>query len=89
MGKVYSPPAEIGDFNVDISKITNDEYFTAEAAYVQKIKDFAIANGNGELRGFAFKLRMATPDTLCTRSSRLPSFISPPATAGSINMSTA
>lgn len=52
MGKVYSPPEEIQPPKYDYSKGFNfDEYERLNAAYVQKVVDYCMAEGSGEFKG--------------------------------------
>jgi len=50
MGKVYAPPAEIGDFEFDYANDIKN-WQKAEAEYTNKIVEFAKKNGTGDLRG--------------------------------------
>lgn len=59
MGKVYAPPTELGKFEFDYSNFDMNDYTKAETEYIDKVKAYARANGQGALRGEEIRFQVA------------------------------
>jgi hypothetical protein len=59
MGKIYSPPIEIGKFEFDYSNFNMEAFTKAETEYVEKVKHYARTSGSGDFRGEEIRFPVA------------------------------